>query len=73
MRRVGMGASNAKHIMTTDGDTWDGDTWDGDTWDDDWDDEGWCHIVGDIWGDTFGVTDLALGGPTRVSCKSHCK
>jgi hypothetical protein len=28
-------------------------TTDGDTWDDDWDDDGWCHIVGDIWGDTF--------------------
>jgi len=28
----------------------------------DWDDEGWWHIVGDIWGVTFGVTHFGLGG-----------
>jgi len=28
----------------------------------DWDDEGWCHIVGDIWGVTFGATHFGLGG-----------
>ena len=28
----------------------------------DWDDEGWCHIVGDIWGVTFGAAHFGLGG-----------